>query len=60
MNLQDQSTLNRPKVTTLHLSNAADWHGTQAVKALRRKDLDAYVRHVRVADQLWKDVRDGG
>lgn len=59
--------MSQPKVTTLHLSearlrraNAADWHGTQAVKALRRKDLDAYVRHVRIADQLWADVRDLG
>jgi hypothetical protein len=60
MNLQDQSSLNRPKVTTVHLSNAADWHGVQAVKAYRRKDMDAFVRHVRVADQLWADVRDLG
>jgi hypothetical protein len=60
MNLQDQSTLMRARVTTTHLSNAADWHGLQAVKAYRRKDMDAFVRHVRVADQLWADVRDLG
>jgi hypothetical protein len=35
------------------LSNAADWHGGQAVKAYRRKDMDAFVRHVKIADQLW-------
>jgi hypothetical protein len=47
-------------VTTTHLSNAANWHGVQAVKAYRRKDMDTYVRHVRIADQLWADVRDLG
>jgi hypothetical protein len=34
-------------------SNAADWHGEQAVKAYRRKDMDSYVRHVALADHLW-------
>jgi hypothetical protein len=57
MNLQDQSTLTRAQVTTVRLSNAADWHGTQAVKAYRRKDMDAFVRHVRIADQLWRNLR---
>jgi len=42
------------------LANAADWHGVQAVKAYRRKDMDAFVRHVRIADQLWADVGDLG
>lgn len=60
MNLQDQSNLKRPKVTTTALSNAANWHGLQAVKAYRRKDMDAFVRHVRIADQLWADGRDLG
>ena len=41
------------KLIRLRRSNAADWHGLQAVKAYRRKDLDAYVRHVRIADKLW-------
>lgn len=53
MNLQDQSSLKIAEVTTLHRSNAADWHGVQAVKAYKRKDMDAFVRHVRIADQLW-------
>lgn len=34
-------------------SNAGDWHGQQAVKAYRRKDMASYVRHVRIADKLW-------
>jgi hypothetical protein len=59
--LQDQSPSSpSPMVTTTHLSNAANWHGVQAVKAYRRKDMDTYVRHVRIADQLWADVRDLG
>lgn len=57
MNLLDQATSTRPKVTTLHRSNAADWHGAQAVKAYRRKDMDTYVRHVRIADKLWRSKR---
>jgi aminoglycoside phosphotransferase len=35
-------------------SNAANWHGEQAVKAYRRKDMVAYVRHVKIADHLWR------
>jgi hypothetical protein len=34
---------------------AADWHGIQAVKAYRRRDYEAYVRHARIADQLWQE-----
>jgi hypothetical protein len=38
---------------SIHIQNAANWHGIQAVKAYRRKDYDAYVRHTRIADKLW-------
>ena len=48
------------RINPAHLLNAANWHGVQAVKAYRRKDMDTYVRHVRIADQLWADVRDLG
>jgi hypothetical protein len=33
--------------------NAANWHGEQAVKAYRRKDMGAFVRHTQIADHLW-------
>lgn len=46
------------KINPKHLANAANWHGVQAVKAYRRKDMDTYVRHVRIADQLWADLDD--
>ena len=36
---------------------AADWHGNQAVKAYRRRDYEAYVRHVRIADKIWAEVK---
>jgi hypothetical protein len=32
-----------------------DWHGVQAMKAYRRKDYDAYRRHARIAELLWKE-----
>jgi hypothetical protein len=32
---------------------AADWHGEQAAKAYRRKDMDSFVRHSLIADYLW-------
>ena len=35
---------------------AADWHGIQAMKAYRRKDYKAYIRHARIAEHLWKEV----
>lgn len=34
---------------------AGDWHGNQAIKAYRRRDYDAYRRHARIAEILWKD-----
>lgn len=39
-------------MSTEHLNNAADWHATMALKAYRKKDLDLYIRHIRIADQL--------
>jgi hypothetical protein len=33
-----------------------DWHGQQAIKAYRRKDYEAYIRHARIAELLWKEV----
>jgi hypothetical protein len=33
---------------------AGDWHGIQAIKAYRRRDYEAYVRHARIADRLWE------
>jgi hypothetical protein len=36
----------------VQLSNAADWHAHQALKAYRKKQYDTYRRHIRIADQL--------
>ncbi|WP_316235024.1 MULTISPECIES: hypothetical protein [unclassified Bradyrhizobium] len=30
----------------------ADWHAHHAIKAYRKKDYDAYRRHIHAADQL--------
>jgi hypothetical protein len=40
--------------TMTRRSNVANWHGEQAVKAYRRKDMVAYMRHVAIADHLWR------
>lgn len=32
----------------------ADWHGEQAAKAYREGDTEAYVRHIAIADKLWR------
>ena len=53
MNLQDQATSSPKRVTRMHRSNAANWHGAQAAKAYRRRDMVTYLRHVRIADKLW-------
>lgn len=50
MKLQDLNL----NLETQRRLNAADWHGEQAVKAYRRKDMVAYVRHVQIADYLWR------
>jgi hypothetical protein len=34
------------------LNGTADWHGNQAVKAFRRRDYDAYKRHIDRHDEL--------
>lgn len=34
------------------VSNAADWHATQALKAYRKRDYETYVRHIRIRDVL--------
>lgn len=34
----------------------ADWHGEQAAKAYRKRDIKAYKRHTRIADRLWNTV----
>jgi hypothetical protein len=39
------------------LANAANWHGAQAAKAYRRRDLVTYLRHVRIADKLWRSIK---
>lgn len=39
-------------MNALHLSNAADWHATMAMKAYRKKAWDNYRRHIRIADRL--------
>lgn len=31
-----------------------DWHGEQAAKAYREGDTEAYVRHIAIADKLWR------
>lgn len=34
------------------LRNTADWHAHQAIKAYRKRDYDAYRRHLCIADDL--------
>lgn len=36
---------------------AADWHGVQAMKAYRRRDYEAFTRHIRIADSIWGEAR---
>jgi len=37
--------------------NTANWHGAKAAEAYLSGDLDAYVRHLRLADRLWARAR---
>jgi hypothetical protein len=55
MKLQDLSAAipQEQRQTMTRRANAAAWHGEQAVKAYRRKDMVAFVRHVAIADYLW-------
>jgi hypothetical protein len=39
-------------ISALTLSNTADWHATMAMKAYRKKQWDAYRRHISIADFL--------
>jgi hypothetical protein len=39
-------------ISALTLSNTADWHATMAMKAYRKKQWDAYRRHIAIADEL--------
>lgn len=39
--------------TARHLQRVADWHGEQAAKAYRKRDMKTYIRHARRADRLW-------
>lgn len=34
------------------IRNAADWHAHQAMKAYRKRDYDAFRRHLCIADDL--------
>ena len=34
------------------ITNAADWHAHQAMKAYRKRQYDVYRRHIRIADEL--------
>ena len=59
MKLQDLSAAipHEQRQSMIRRSNAADWHGEQAVKAYHRRDMGAYVRHAQIADYLrrtWK------
>jgi hypothetical protein len=46
----------------MHLSSsetrqrAGDWHGIQAVKAYRRRDYEAYIRHAKIAEAIWAEA----
>jgi hypothetical protein len=40
-------------MTYTTLFNAADWHATMALKAYRKRDYEAYTRHICIADGLW-------
>lgn len=39
-------------ISAITFSNAADWHATMAMKAYRKKQWDAYRRHIKIADEL--------
>jgi cellobiose-specific phosphotransferase system component IIA len=39
-------------MSLLIIENTADWHAHQAIKAYRKKDYDAYKRHIDQADEL--------
>jgi hypothetical protein len=39
-------------INLLTLNNTADWHATMAMKAYRKKQWDAYRRHISIADSL--------
>ena len=36
---------------------AGDWHGVQAMKAYKRRDYEAYLRHSKIADAIWSEVK---
>lgn len=46
-----------PKITITTLANAADWHAHHALKAYRKREYDAYTRHIREADILRADAQ---
>jgi hypothetical protein len=35
---------------------AANWHGEQAAKAYRARNMKAFKRHTRIADRLWSQA----
>lgn len=39
-------------MTYTTVTNAADWHATQAMKAYRKRDYETYTRHIRLRDAL--------
>jgi hypothetical protein len=39
-------------MSLLQIGNTADWHATMAMKAYRKKQYDAYRRHITSCDSL--------
>ena len=43
-------------ISATTLSNTADWHAHQAMKAYRKRLYKEYRRHIRIADELRRDA----
>jgi len=36
------------------MQRVANWHGEQAAKAYRDDDMQSFLRHIAIADRLWR------
>ena len=43
-------------ISSTTLSNTADWHAHQAIKAYRKRLYKEYRRHIKIADELRRDA----
>jgi hypothetical protein len=44
-------------VPSIQILNTANWHACKAIAAYQSGDLDAYARHIAIADALWLRAR---